>query len=60
MVKNLCATVFSEQHFLFSDYFGAAAAVRGRPPSASGMAPGYDLPGTTLGKISVTHTLCLS
>ncbi|CAF4276871.1 unnamed protein product, partial [Adineta steineri] len=27
------------------DYFSAAAAVRGRPPSTSGIAPGYDISG---------------
>jgi hypothetical protein len=32
----------THSHFVFSDYFTAS---RGRPPSTSGLPPGYDIPG---------------
>jgi len=48
MVEKFFVTRFLDIIILFSDYFSAAAAGRGRPPSASSMAPGYDLPGITL------------
>jgi hypothetical protein len=48
MVEKFFATRFTDIILLFSDYFSAAAAGRGRPPSASSLAPGYDLSGTTL------------
>jgi hypothetical protein len=35
---------FSRPFCSFSDYYAAA---RGRPPSASGLPPGYDMPGKT-------------
>jgi len=51
---NFFSNIFLEMILLFSDYFTAA---RGRPPSTSGLPPGYDMPGKTLFFLILIFTL---